>query len=132
MATFGGASSINLHSHLIKWSCKVTWTIRSVISLLQQGLRQPNFAKWWLWEASTHKVTQHFEHAVTWRHVAHEEHISTTTMPMDTKSGRDVTYNEELPSIKSEDPLIMWSARSREKLNMLYLHYHNDYDYQAW
>ena len=29
---------------------------------------------------------------------------------MDTKLGRVVTYNEELPSILSHDPLITWSS----------------------
>ena len=29
---------------------------------------------------------------------------------MITKSGRVVAYNEELPSIKSHDPLITWSS----------------------
>ena len=31
-------------------------------------------------------------------------------MPIATKLGRVVTFNEELPSIKSENPLIMWSC----------------------
>ena len=31
-------------------------------------------------------------------------------MPMATKPSRAVTYNEELPSIKSKDHLIMWSC----------------------
>ena len=30
---------------------------------------------------------------------------------MATKPGRVVTYNEELPHIKSEDPLIRWSGK---------------------
>ena len=32
-------------------------------------------------------------------------------MTTDTKQDRVVTYNEELPSIKSEDPLITWSCK---------------------
>ena len=39
---------------------------------------------------------------------------------------------KELPSVKSET---IWShvlVRSRDKLTMLILHYHNDYGYQLW
>ena len=43
---------------------------------------------------------------------------------MATSPGRVVTYNEELPSIMSQDPGL---PRSRDKLNTIYLHYHNDY-----
>ena len=32
-------------------------------------------------------------------------------MPMATKRSRVVTFNKELPSIKSEDPLIAWSYK---------------------
>ena len=32
-------------------------------------------------------------------------------MLVPTKPGRVVTYNEELPSIKSQDPLIIWSCK---------------------
>ena len=37
-------------------------------------------------------------------------------MPMATKLGRVVTYHEELPSIKSHDPLSRGLARSHDKL----------------
>ena len=33
-------------------------------------------------------------------------------MPMVTKPSRVVIYKEELPSIKSHDPLIMWTCDS--------------------
>lgn len=32
-------------------------------------------------------------------------------MPMTTKPGRLVTYNKELPSIKSKDSMIKWSCK---------------------
>ena len=32
-------------------------------------------------------------------------------MPKITKPGRVVTYNDELPSIKLEEPLITWSSK---------------------
>ena len=34
---------------------------------------------------------------------------------MVTKPGRVVTHNEELPSIKSQDPLIMWSCKGKSQ-----------------
>ena len=46
-----------------------------------------------------------------------------------TKLGRVVTYNEEFPSMKSQDPLI---SRLREKVNTLYLYYHMAYDHYTW
>ena len=39
--------SMNSIKLLITWSCKVTWNIRFVISLLQKGLWSPNLARWW-------------------------------------------------------------------------------------
>ena len=33
---------------LITWSCKVTWQAKTIISLLQECLQQPNLAEWWL------------------------------------------------------------------------------------
>ena len=35
--------------------------------------------------------------------------FSTTTLTMATKPGREVTFKEELPSIKSHNPLIAFS-----------------------
>ena len=79
---------------------------------------------------SFHTVTRPFNNMVFQDHVKNRCYISTTTLPMTTKPGRVVTYNEELPSIKLQDPLTTWScivARLRYKLNTLFLHYHNDY-----
>ena len=60
-----------------------------------------------LWESSTHKVTQPFEIVVKWVHVINKKYFSLTTLPIFTASGGVVTYNEELPKIMSQDPLIM-------------------------
>ena len=48
-------------------------------------------------------------------------------MPMATKPGRFMTFNEELPFINTEDSLTRCSCKF-----MLYLYYHNDYGYQTW
>ena len=39
--------SIKSQGPLIVWSCEFMWQIRSVISLLPQGLLSPNLARWW-------------------------------------------------------------------------------------
>ena len=55
---------------LTTWSCKVTLNISSVISLPTQSLWPPKLGRWRLIMRSfTHKVTQAFEHVVTWGHV---------------------------------------------------------------
>ena len=46
-------------------------------------------------------------------------------MPRATKLGREREYNEE------QDPSIMWSRKSREKLDLLYLYHHKPYDHQT-
>ena len=39
---------IKSYKTLIKWSCKVRWQTKSITSLLQECLWQPNLAEWWL------------------------------------------------------------------------------------
>ena len=56
-----------------------------------------------LWEDTTHKTTQPFEHVATWG-----QEINYTTIPMATTPGRVVAHNEELLSINSQDTLITW------------------------
>ena len=53
-------------------------------------------------------------------------------MLMPTKLGRVAIYNKELLSIKSQGPLIRWSFRSHEQLNLLYFYYHKAYGHQTW
>ena len=53
-------------------------------------------------------------------------------MPMAAKLGRVGICNEKLPSIKSQGHFITGLARSREKFNTSYLHYHNDHGQQTW
>ena len=53
-------------------------------------------------------------------------------MLMPTKLGRVAIYNKELLSIRSQGPLIRWSFRSHEQLNLLYFYYHKAYGHQTW
>ena len=48
-------------------------------------------------------------------------------MPIATKPDRVVTYNEELPSIKLQDPGLPGLARPLDKLNTLYVYYHKTF-----
>ena len=41
-----------------------------------------------------------------------------------------VTYGKELPPTESHDSLITWFFRSRENVNMLYLHLQKTYGHQ--
>ena len=53
-------------------------------------------------------------------------------MPIANKLNKAVIYDEELPPIKLNDPLIMCGlVRSNEKLNTLYLHFQKTYGYQT-
>ena len=45
---------ITSHNPLIRWSCKVTWNIKSITSLLQQCQWPPKVARWWLTMRSFH------------------------------------------------------------------------------
>ena len=40
-------------------------------------------------------------------------------MTATTKFGRMVTYNEEFPSIESQDPLIKWSCNGKRKIKCI-------------
>ena len=40
-------------------------------------------------------------------------------MPMTTKPGRLVTYNKELPSIKSKDSMIKWSCKVTRQIKQI-------------
>ena len=60
----------NSHNPLITRSCKVTWNIRSVLSLLQKRLWLPNLIRYWLtMRTSAFKVTQSSAEGVTWGHL---------------------------------------------------------------
>ena len=43
-----GALSIKSYNTLIIWTCKVTWQMKTIISLLPDCLLPPNLAGWWL------------------------------------------------------------------------------------
>ena len=56
-------------------------------------------------------VVQHFRHGDLQDHMTNQNHyISTTIVPMVTKLGRMITYFGGVLSIKSNNPLIMWSC----------------------
>ena len=78
--------SIKSQGPLITWSCKFAWQIRSVISLLPQGLWPPNLVRWWLSTRSFHLESP----AILWTRYhawSHDKtyYISTTAMTMATK-----------------------------------------------
>ena len=61
-------------------------------------------------------------------HVTNENHyISTTRVPMATKLRRTVTYFDGLLRLKSHG-----LVRLRNKLKLLYLHYHSAHGHQTW
>ena len=100
--------SIKSKGPLIRWSQKVMWKIRSIISQLYLH-KVYGYQTWQgcdlLWGASTHNVTKRFKQG----HVRSIDKLKAYFhywKPAATKPGRVVTYNEELPSIKSHDPLI--------------------------
>ena len=56
------------------------------------------------------KIIEFFGHVVFWHHLANWNHcISTTTVPPVIRHGRLLTYFQWFLTIKSHDPLIMWS-----------------------
>ena len=88
----------------------------------------------------SHEDLQPFEHVLTWVHVMIKNISATTvsiatkpdmdfTMTMTIKLGRVVTYNEELPSIKSQGPSITWFFKVVSQINALYFSYHKVYDH---
>ena len=92
-----------LQGHIKHFSCLISVTTRFMPT---------NLAKWWL----TIRNLNQLRDTIRWTHGQDRSSytlktlISTTTMPLVTKSGRVVTYNEELPSIKSYGPLNTWSS----------------------
>ena len=117
---------IKSHDPLVKWTCKFRWQTKKIVSPLTEWLCNQTWQNvnlpWW---ASTHKVTWPFNHVackITWQT---KKIISTTTILMATKVGRVVTHNEELSLIQLHDLSITWFVRSRDKLNISYLHLHH-------
>ena len=47
-----------------------------------------------------------------------------------TRLGRNVTYHEGVPPIRSQDPWISWFCISLDKLKQLFLHYYNAYGHK--
>ena len=60
------------------------------------------------WGIPTDKTTWPFDYVVLQDHVTNLKHILITRVPMATKLGWMVTWNEELLLIKLHDPSIMW------------------------
>ena len=111
-------------SHQILWCsgfCKVTWNVLAALSPLPHSiwphsiwplhLARWSTTLWWSLHLKFQLInTQLFKHVVTWGHMIKTFFISATTIPTATNPGKVVTYNEEVPSIKSHDPLITWSS----------------------
>ena len=78
---------------LVTWSCKITWQTKN-ISPLKQCLRPPNLARCW----------RTFRGSYPSCGLARSCNIISTIMvPMNTKLGKGVTYNQELLPKKSHD-----------------------------
>ena len=99
-----GLLSIKSRDSFVTWSCEITWQTKSLFPL-PQYLWLPNMASWWLTLRASHPRSHPtLDHVVLRDHVTNLKHVSTTTIPMATKLGRVVTYNEELALIKLHDP----------------------------
>ena len=57
---------IKSYKALILWSCKVTWQTKSIISLLQECLWQPNLTDSFPWWALIYNVAWPFDHIALW------------------------------------------------------------------
>ena len=103
--------STKLPDHLITWSCKVTWNILVCTTAMTRPMTN-KLGK----VVTCYTKLQPISHTTLWirghlGHVINQKHfISTTRIPMATKPGRVITYYEELPSIKPNEPLIMCSS----------------------
>ena len=56
--------SLKSHDHLSKWSGKVTWQIKYLISALAEKLLAPKLRKWWLTVRDSHSKTH--DSLTTW------------------------------------------------------------------
>ena len=103
---FEGLLHIKSYDHLITYFCEIIWETKSILSPLPQSQRPSNLAGGWLTFRDSYPIS--YDPLLKWSsvHVTKWKHTSTTTIPMSTKLGRVVTYNEELPLIKLYDPCI--------------------------
>ena len=100
---------------LVTWSCKIIQKTEPIYlhyhNAYGHKTRQDGD---WPWASSTHKVWWSYvvlqDYVTNWN-----DYISITTMPRATKLGREEKYNEE------QDPSVMWSRKSREKLDAVSL-----------
>ena len=61
---------------------------------------------------SFHKIRKPFDHVLMQCHGTKQMcHISNIIITTDTKIGREITYNEEHPFIKFQNPLSTWSCK---------------------
>ena len=134
---------------LITRSCEIMWQTKIIITPLVEWLRQPNLTGWYLtlmgcypeshklkplylhyhsgygletwldgdllWTASNHKVIQHTDYVLLQIHVTNENHFISTNRVL--------------------IPITFWLrglTKSRDKLKLLYLHWHDVYDRQTW
>ena len=103
-------SPIETHYPWVAWSCEITWQIQNIISLLPLCLLPPKLAgNYLVWGTLIHRVIGPLSHVVLQYHL--KDYICTNAMPMATKCGRVVTFNNKLPPTKSNDPQIIWSCK---------------------
>ena len=88
-------------------------------------------AGWWHTTRSSHAISYMIlQHVVLQSHWTDKiQYISSYTRPVAKKHGRVVIYREGPPPITSHNLLIM---RSHDKLETLYLHYHNAYGHKTY
>ena len=123
-----GLLSVKSRDSFVTWSCEITWQTKSMFPL-PQYLWLPNMASWWLTLRASHPWSHPtLDHVVLRDHVTNLKHVSTTTIPMATKLGRVVTYNEELALINCMILYSLCFERSHDKLITLYLHLHKTSD----
>ena len=127
---------------LVTWSCKITWHSKPLYLHYHDAYGLQTWHGCHLrWGVLTHKVKSYVPlitwfceilwqvvastHNVAWRNnrvvlrdqvTKQNYYISTTTISEPTKLDRVGIYNEELPSIKSQGSLIIWSCKVTWKI----------------
>ena len=91
---------------------KTCETLKTHIHYRNAYYHQTLQASYIQWGPYLNKVTRTFDHMVLQGHTTNSIcYISTTTMTIVTKLSLMVTYKEGLSSIRSQDPLAMWSCK---------------------
>ena len=89
-----------------KWSCKITWQTKIIITPLPEWLWSPNLVGWWLTLSTL--IVRPLAHMVLLDHMTNSNnYLSTTTVSMATELGMLVRYLEGLLLLLSPHPLNM-------------------------